>query len=201
MNVVVVLGHPSANSYCAAIFQAVSEELKKQHQVSAIRLADENFVTAMSSAERRAYETEQPLISDETKRYAELLQNAEALIFVYPTWWSGLPAQLKGWFERVFVLGVAFRFNANNKIRPNLQNVRHIIGVSTYGSPWRYVKLVNDNGRRTLTRAIRASTGLRTRTMWCGLYALDTCTAADREKFITDTTDKIVRRLNKDVQR
>ena len=155
----------------------------------------------MSSAERRAYETEQPLISDETKRYAELLQNAEALIFVYPTWWSGLPAQLKGWFERVFVLGVAFRFNANNKIRPNLQNVRHIIGISTYGSPWRYVKLVNDNGRRTLTRAIRASTGLRTRTMWCGLYALDTCTAADREKFITDTTDKIVRRLNKDVQR
>ena len=88
MNVVVVLGHPSANSYCAAIFQAVSEALKKQHQVSAIRLADENFVTAMSSAERRAYETEQPLISDETKRYAELLQNAEALIFVYPTWWS-----------------------------------------------------------------------------------------------------------------
>ena len=201
MNVVVVLGHPSANSYCTAIFQAVSEALKKQHQVSAIRLADENFVTAMSSAERRAYETEQPLISDETKRYAELLQNAEALIFVYPTWWSGLPAQLKGWFERVFVLGVAFRFNANNKIRPNLQNVRHIIGVSTYGSPWRYVKLVNDNGRRTLTRAIRASTGMRTRTMWCGLYALDTCTAADREKFITDTTDKIVRRLNKDVQR
>jgi NAD(P)H dehydrogenase (quinone) len=201
MNVVVVLGHPSANSYCAAIFQVVSEALKKQHQVSVIRLADENFVTAMSRAERRAYETEQPLIGDETKRYAELLQNAEALIFVYPTWWSGLPAQLKGWFERVFVLGVAFRFNANNKIRPNLQNVRHIIGVSTYGSPWRYVKLVNDNGRRTLTRAIRASTGLRTRTMWCGLYALDTCTAADREKFITDTTDKIVRRLNKDVQR
>jgi len=37
--------------------------------------------------------------------------------------------------------------------------------------------------------------------MWCGLYALDTCNAADREKFITDTTDKIVRRLNKDVQR
>jgi len=195
MNVVVVLGHPSANSYCAAIFQVVVEALKKQHQVSAIRLADENFVTAMSSAERRAYETEQPLIGDETKRYAELLRNAEALIFVYPTWWSGLPAQLKGWFERVFVLGVAFRFNANNKIRPNLQNVRHIIGISTYGSPWRYVKLVNDNGRRTLTRAIRASTGLRTRTMWCGLYALDTCTAADREKFITDTTDKILKRL------
>jgi len=191
MNVVIVLGHPSANSYCTAIFEAVIRALEdgRQHNVSAIRLADENFVTAMSRDERIAYETSQPLIC------------AETLVFVYPTWWSGLPAQLKGWLERVFVLDVAFRFNEKNKIRPALQNIRHIIGVSTYGSPWRYVKLVNDNGRRTLTRAIRASTGLRTRTMWRGIYALDTCSAADREKFIADTTRKIVKRLSKDAQR
>lgn len=195
MNVVVVLGHPSAKSYCAAIFDSIVSALERQHKVSAIRLAEENFMTAISSDERQAYETQSPLISDETRRYAASLQQAEALIFVYPTWWSGLPAQLKGWLERVFVLGVAFRFNDNGKIRPNLKNVQHIIGVSTYGSPWRYVKLVNDNGRRTLTRAIRASTGLRTRTMWHGLYALDTCTAEQRKQFITETTEKIAKRL------
>ena len=203
MNVVIVLGHPSANSYCAAIFEAIIRALEdgRQHNVSAIRLTDENFVMAMSRDERIAYETAQPLICAETQRHAQLVKQADALVFVYPTWWSGLPAQLKGWLERVFVLDVAFRFNEKNKIRPALQNIRHIIGVSTYGSPWRYVKLVNDNGRRTLTRAIRASTGLRTRTMWCGIYALDTCSAADREKFIADTTRKIVKRLSKDAQR
>ena len=197
MNIVVVLGHPSADSYCAAIFERIILALESQstHNVTAIRLADEKFATAMSTAERVAYENTTPLINDEAKRHAEVLLQAEALIFVYPTWWSGLPAQLKGWLERVFVLGVAFRFNKNSKIRPNLQNVRHIIGVSTYGSPWRYVKLVNDNGRRTLTRAIRMSTGLRTRTMWCGIYALDTCTQQQREKFIANTTQKIVKRL------
>ena len=199
MKIVVVLGHPSGDSYCAAIFDAIVDALEAQaaHSVTAIRLADEKFTTAMSSAERAAYETEAPLITDETKHNAEMLKQAEALIFVYPTWWSGLPAQLKGWLDRVFVLGVAFRFNKNGKIRPNLQNVRHIIGVSTYGSPWRYVKLINDNGRRTLTRAIRASTGLRTRTMWRGIYALDTCTQQQREKFTVDTTQKIVKRLEK----
>ena len=197
MNIVVVLGHPSADSYCAAIFERIILALESQstHNVTAIRLAEEKFATAMSTAERVAYETTTPLINDETKRHAEVLLQAEALIFVYPTWWSGLPAQLKGWLERVFVLGVAFRFNKNSKIRPNLHNVRHIIGVSTYGSPWRYVKLINDNGRRTLTRAIRMSTGLRTRTMWCGIYALDTCTQQQREKFIANTTRKIVKRL------
>ena len=199
MNIVVVLGHPSADSYCAAIFERIILALESQstHNVTAIRLADEKFATAMSTAERVAYETSTPLINDETKRHAEVLLQAEVLIFVYPTWWSGLPAQLKGWLERVFVLGVAFRFNKNRKIRPNLHNVRHIIGVSTYGSPWRYMKLINDNGRRTLTRAIRMSTGLRTRTMWRGIYALDTCTQQQREKFIADTTQKIVKRLER----
>jgi putative NADPH-quinone reductase len=199
MNVVVVLGHPSAESFCAAIFERIIRalELHPSHSVTAIRLADEKFATAMSTAERVAYETETPLISDETKRHAEVLLQAEALIFVYPTWWSGLPAQLKGWLERVFVLGVAFRFNKHGKIRPNLQNVRHIIGVSTYGSPWRYVKLINDNGRRTLTRAIRMSTGFRTRSMWCGIYALDTCTQQQREEFVNETVQKIVKRLEK----
>jgi putative NADPH-quinone reductase len=199
MNVVVVLGHPSAESFCAAIFERIIRALESQpsHSVTAIRLADEKFATAMSTAERVAYETETPLISDETKRHAEVLLQAEALIFVYPTWWSGLPAQLKGWLERVFVLGVAFRFNKNSKIRPNLQNIRHIIGVSTYGSPWRYVKLINDNGRRTLTRAIRMSTGFRTRSMWCGIYALDTCTQQQREEFVNETVQKIVKRLEK----
>jgi putative NADPH-quinone reductase len=199
MKIVVVLGHPSADSYCAAIFERIIRalELQPSHSVTAIRLADEKFATAMSTAERMAYETAMPLISDETKRHAEVLLQAEALIFVYPTWWSGLPAQLKGWLERVFVLGVAFRFNKNSKIRPNLQNIRHIIGVSTYGSPWRYVKLINDNGRRTLTRAIRMSTGFRTRSMWCGIYALDTCTQQQREEFVNETVQKIVKRLEK----
>ena len=198
MNIVVVLGHPSADSYCAAIFEKIIGSLEAQasHKITAIRLAEEKFVTAMSTAERRAYETSSPLISDETKRQADALMKAEALIFVYPTWWSGLPAQLKGWLERVFVLGVAFRFNDNNKIRPNLQNLHHIIGVSTYGSPWRYVKLINDNGRRTLTRALRMSTGLRTHTMWCGIYALDSCTQQQREEFIAVTVQKITKLLS-----
>ena len=118
MNIVVVLGHPSADSFCAAIFQEILRALESQptHNVTTIRLADEKFTTAMSTAERAAYETLSPLISGETKRHAAALKQAEALIFVYPTWWSGLPAQLKGWLERVFVLGVAFRFNDNNKI-------------------------------------------------------------------------------------
>jgi hypothetical protein len=42
------------------------------------------------------------------------------------------------------------------------------------------VRLVNDNGRRIITRALRMSCGFRVRTTWLGLYAIDTSTPAQR---------------------
>jgi putative NADPH-quinone reductase len=112
-------------------------------------------------------------------------------VFVYPTWWSSLPAVLKGWLERVMVPGVAFVFNADGKVRPGLTNVRRIVGISVYGSPRAYVKLVNDNGRRTITRALRLNTGLRTRSSWLGLYAIDNSTAPQRAAFL----DRVERKM------
>ena len=64
------------------------------------------------------------------------------------------------------VPGVGFTFDEAGRVRPGLGHVRRIVGVSTYGSPRPAVALVNDNGRRTLTRALRMSCGLRVRTTW-----------------------------------
>ena len=114
----------------------------------------------------------------------ELIRSVDTLVFVYPTWWSGLPAVLKGWLERVMVPGVGFRFDERSgKVRPALTNVRRLIGISTYGSPRWYVRSVNDNGRRTLMRALRLSCGFRTSRRWIGLYAIDTTTHDQRVEF------------------
>ena len=68
------------------------------------------------------------------------------------------------------VPGVGFRFDERTgKVKPGLGHVRRIVGISTYGSPRSHVLAVNDNGRRILTRALRMSCGLRTRTTWLGL--------------------------------
>jgi NAD(P)H dehydrogenase (quinone) len=44
----------------------------------------------------------------------------DTLIFVYPTWWYGLPAMIKGWLDRVLVPGLAFLMpdGQNDDIRP-----------------------------------------------------------------------------------
>ena len=185
MQVVVVLAHPNSDSFSHAIAHRACVGLRGAgHEVHVLDLCAQGFRAAMSLDDHVAYHGDHPAIDPMVADHGALVLRAYALVFVYPTWWSSLPAILKGWLERVMVPGVAFVFNDKGKVRPGLTNVRRIVGISTYGSPRSYVRLINDNGRRTLTRALRLNTGLRTRTSWLGLYAIDSATAAQRSKFL-----------------
>ncbi len=180
-----VTAHPHEGSYNHAVAAAAVRGLERAgHHVTALDLYALGFAPAMSRAERAAYHGDAPLIDPMTAHHAQLLQRAETVVFVYPTWWSGPPAILKGWLERVLVPGVAFRFDSRGKVRPSLTNIRRIVGISTYGSSWKYVKLVNDGGRRMLTRGLRLNCGWRTSTTWLGLYSIDTRGDAERAAFL-----------------
>ena len=184
MRALVVVAHPSTDSFCHALAdRAVAGLRAAGHDVTVLDLYAEGFRVAMSPDERAAYHGDEPILDPMVRLHADAVLVAEALVFVYPTWWSGLPAILKGWLERVLVPGVGFRFDDNGKVRPGLGGVRHLVGISTYGSPRWYVRFVNDNGRRTITRALRLSCGFRVRSHWSGLYAIDTSTEAERAEF------------------
>jgi len=183
--VAVVVAHPSAHSYCHALAgRAVAGLRAGGHDVEVLDLYGEHFTVAMTTQEREAYHGDTPILDPLVARHADIVKRADALVFVYPTWWSGLPAILKGWLERVMVPGVGFRFDERSgKVRPGLGQVRHLIGISTYGSPRSSVRLINDNGRRTIARALRMSCGWRVRTHWLALYAIDTATPTERHEF------------------
>lgn len=193
MNALVVIAHPSRDSFChVAAERAVDGLITAGHEVERIDLYAEGFRAAMSRDERIAYETDDPIIDPQVEAHAALLKQAQILVFVYPTWWSGLPAMLKGWLERVMVPGVGFTFDeSSGKVRPGLGQVRRIVGISTYGSPRFAVRIVNDNGRRILTRALRMSCGLRARTEWLALYGMDTSGHADRAAFLTRVEQRL----------
>lgn len=185
MRVVVVLAHPNPDSYTHAVASTATDALQSGgHQVTMLDLCSLGFRAAMSADERRAYHSDQPVLDPMVHEHIELIRHADALVFIYPTWWSSMPAVLKGWLERVMVPGVGFAFNDRHRVRPALTNVRQIIGISTYGSPRLVVKAVNDNGRRTIKRALRLSTGLRTRASWLALYSIDACSPEQRAGFL-----------------
>lgn len=68
---------------------------------------------------------------------AAALRAADMVVLVFPTWWFGLPAILKGWIDRVFAPGVAFAQGENfGPIKPLLRNLKHAVAITTLGSPW-----------------------------------------------------------------
>jgi putative NADPH-quinone reductase len=184
----VVVAHPSTESFCHALATRAASGLSAAgHDVVVVDLYALGVRPHMSAEEHHAYHGDSPILDPLIAEHAALVQTAEVLVFVYPTWWSGLPAILKGWLERVMVPGVGFVLDERtNTVRPALRQVRHIIGISTYGSPRSYVRLVNDNGRRVITRALRMSCGFRARPRWLGLYAIDTSTDTRRTEFLAD---------------
>jgi putative NADPH-quinone reductase len=193
MQALVVVAHPCADSFThAAAGRAVAGLKAGGHAVEIVDLYALGFRVAMSPEERQAYHGETPLIDEHTRDHARMVQLADCLVFVYPTWWSGLPAMLKGWLERVMVPGVAFEFDERSgKVRPGLRHVRRLVGISGYGSPRWSVMLVNDNGRRTITRALRMSCGLRARPTWLALYGIDTSSESRRRQFLDQIEAKM----------
>jgi NAD(P)H dehydrogenase (quinone) len=195
MQVLVVLAHPNEDSFSHALAHRACEALRAEgHAVDLLDLYALGFTAAMTAPEREAYHSDHPMLDPMVAEHAALVQAAQALVLVYPTWWSAQPAILKGWFERVFVPGVGFKFNAKGKVRPGLHKLERLVGISTYGSPWLYVKAINDNGRRTLNRTVRIGAGPRARTKWLSLYAIDTATAQDRARFL-DKVESVMRSL------
>lgn len=196
MHVLVVLAHPNADSFNHAIAaHAMTSLAEAGHDAQLLDLYAVGSKAAMSAAERRAYHSDAPVLDPLIAGHIELVRSTEALVFIYPTWWSSLPAILKGWLERVTVPGVGFVFDASGKVAPGLKHVRRIVGISTYGSPRRYVRAINDNGRRTLTRALRMTCGVwTTRCRWLALYKIDTATASERDAFL-QRVDKRMRSL------
>lgn len=195
MKALVVVAHPCADSFTHAAGRAAVAGLRRAgHVVEVVDLYEQGFRVAMTRAEREAYHGDRPVLDPLVAEHARLVRWADSLVFVYPTWWSGLPAILKGWLERVLVPGVAFTFDERSgKVRRGMRHVRRIVGVSTYGSGRAYVAAVNDNGRRTLTRALRMCCGLRTRSTWLALYGIDGASDEDRRAFLERVEERMAR--------
>ena len=192
MRALMILAHPNPESFSHAIADRVAGTLRDlHHEVIVHDLYAEGFRAAMSAVEHVAYHGDDPVVDPQVALHIEHLRWADTLVVVYPTWWSSTPAILKGWFERIMVPGVGFVFNQNGKVRPGITNIERLIGISTYGSSHWYVRAMCDNGRRTLMRSMRLSTGLRTRSAWLGLYRMDSRGAEQRDAFLAQCEHRI----------
>lgn len=187
MRVLLIHAHPDPDSYNAAIRRAALDALAPRHALREIDLYAEDFEPVLSRAEWRAYESGQP--HDETvARHVEALKWAEGLVFVYPTWWYGLPAILKGWLDRIWLPGVAFSLPSEGDIRPTLTHVRKLAVITTCGASWWLTQLVGAPGRNTLLRGCGFLMAKGCRKTFLAHYSMDDSTPESRARYLARVT-------------
>ena len=194
MKVYVVYCHPDPESFTAAVRERAVDALTKAgHDVRLADLYAEGFDPTMSLQEVQhhlAPPRRQPAIDP----YCANLQWCDTLVFIYPTWWSGPPAMLMGWFDRVLVRGVAWELlDGSTRITPKLTNVQRLVGVTTYGSSKFINVLEGETGRRVIGRAFRALCNRSARTTWVTLYDIDRSTPEGRREFLDHVDERLGR--------
>lgn len=195
MRVHVVYCHPDPDSFARAVRDRAIEALRGiGHEVRLADLYADEFDPRMSSAEIAAY-LDPPEGKVDVAGHCGDLAWCQALVFVYPTWWSAQPAMLTGWLDRVLIRGVAWELPPGaTRISGRLGNIRHVVAITTHGSS-RFVNLLEgETGRRVIGRAVRVLCHPLARTTWVSLYGIDRSTSARREKFLA-RVERRMRRL------
>jgi NAD(P)H dehydrogenase (quinone) len=107
MHVLVVLTHPDQQSLTAYMAREIAVRLAPPHTVEMADLSAEGFAPAFTLEDAQAYRTAGTVPVD-VQQEQERISRADAVVLVYPIYWWGLPAMLKGWIERVFSNGWAY---------------------------------------------------------------------------------------------
>lgn len=192
MRTLVVYCHPVPESFSATVRDAVLAGLAEGgHEVRLTDLHAEQFDPVLSAADH-ALHLAGPDRKPAIARHVADLAWCQSLVLVYPTWWSGQPAMLKGWIDRVWVNGVAWDLpSGSGRLRPLLRNIRRITVVTTHGSSKLVNALEGETGKRIASRSLRVLCSRLCRTRWIALYGLDSASNATRQAFL----DRVRRRL------
>ncbi|KZD31760.1 NADPH dehydrogenase [Bacillus cereus] len=139
MNVLIIYAHPNPSSFNGAILEHVQKGLEEtNHSVTLLDLYKEQFDPVLVFNEEK--KRRDLLNEEETKRYRELVQKADILLFIYPIWWWGMPAILKGFIDRIFVAGFAYKYEGS--LPKGLFKGKKAWVINTLDSPLWYVALL-----------------------------------------------------------
>ncbi len=132
MKTLVILASHNKNSFNNAIKDKVMEVLKaNNHEVVLRDLYAMNFNPVLTVKDQELN------ISGNTPEDIKTEQNyiswAEKIVVINPIWWTGMPAILKGYFDRTLLYGYAYKFDKTGLVK--LLKGKEALILNTTGQP------------------------------------------------------------------
>lgn len=179
-DLLVIQGHPDRSSFIAALADAYAEAARTEGvRVRTLHLADLRFDPIL----HRGHHDEQPFEPDLADA-VDAIRDASHVLFAFPTWWAAPPALVKGFVDRAFLPGVAFRYEPGRLLPIGMfagRSARMLTSMDS-PSPWYWWK----HGRATHRSFLDATLD------FCGfgpirattIYSVRTLSEAARKKAI-----------------
>ncbi|MBN9284551.1 MULTISPECIES: NAD(P)H-dependent oxidoreductase [unclassified Flavobacterium] len=136
--IVIINGHPNKESFNFALAEAYKKGAEQSNAaISTITIAELNFNPNLAFGYQKRMEMEPDLQAAWQK-----IKEADHLVWVHPVWWGGLPAVTKGFIDRVFLPGLAFRYRENSVWWDKLLKGKTAHIITTLDQPGWYYRLV-----------------------------------------------------------
>lgn len=149
--IVIINGHPNKDSFCFALAKAYKQGAEKSGaEVREIVITDLQFNPNLQFGYQKRTELEPDLF-----KAWEMIQWADHLVWIHPVWWGGLPAITKGFIDRLFLPGMAFKYKENSVWWDQLLKGKTARIIMTLDQPGWYYRLFYG---RPSTNQLRKST-------------------------------------------
>lgn len=157
-NILIINAHPDKESFCFALAESYKKgAISSGVECKLVHLIDLKFNPILTFG----YKTVAALEPDLVRIQKDILW-ANHLVFVYPNWWSTYPALLKGFFDRVFIPGFAFKYQEKSPMPKKLLEGKTARLIVTMDSPKWYYWLVNKSpGHNSMKTGILGFCGIK----------------------------------------
>jgi NAD(P)H dehydrogenase (quinone) len=137
MHLYIVFSHPSRQSFTFAVLQSFIAGLRETGHT--FEVGDLYAMNWQSDMDLEQYDRETSFnpslpVPPDVESEQHKINRADALVFIYPVWWSDCPAKLKGWFDRVWTLGYAYSVEAGQHVVTGIQIAKALV-ICAAGHP------------------------------------------------------------------
>jgi NAD(P)H dehydrogenase (quinone) len=127
MKTCIIIAHPYHKSFNYAVLNQVKQSLEGAYSV--IDLYQDQFNPVLYPEELKSY-NHGTILDPKVLKYQELILDAQQLIFIFPIWWYGMPAILKGFLDKVLTPGFAFDEDTSGLVG-RLTHIKRVIAITS----------------------------------------------------------------------
>ena len=155
--ILVINGHPDKESYCFSL----AESYKEGATLSGANCKLVNLIDLDFNPNLEHGYNEQMELEPDLKAIQQDIMDAQHIVFVYPNWWGTYPALLKGFIDRVFLPGFAFKYSDDSPFCDKLLKGKTARLIVTMDAPkWYYFLIYKSPGHNSMKTAILGFCGI-----------------------------------------